>query len=157
MTDRFVDTGNFISDDVDLVGLEAALVSGPLSFQGEYMFANVDIASSADFHSYYAQLSYFLTGEHRRYKTSSGTFSRIKPKENYSYKGGGRGAWELAFRYSGLDINDSGILGGHLHDITAALNWYLNPNTRVMWNYINSKTEGIGIAHIFLTRLQVDF
>jgi len=157
LTDRFVDTGTFVSDDVDMVGLEAAWVSGPLSIQGEYMFTNADIASSADFHGYYAQISYFLTGEYRRYKPTEGTFSRIKPNENYNYSGGGRGAWEFALRYSGLDLSDSGIVGGQLHDITAALNWYLNPNTRVMWNYVNSVREDIGIAHMFITRLQVDF
>lgn len=157
LTDRFVDTSDFDSDDVDLVGLEAAWVSGPLSVQGEYVFANADIASSADFHGYYAQISYFLTGEYRRYKPTEGAFSRVKPKVNYSYKEGGIGAWEVAFRYSGLDLSDSGIVGGQLHNMTAGLNWYLNPNTRVMWNYIHSDKEDIGNADMFMTRLQVDF
>ncbi len=157
LTDRFVDTSAFDSDDVDLAGLEAAWVSGPMSIQGEYVFANADIASSADFHGYYAQISYFLTGEYRRYKPTEGAFSRVKPKQNYSYKEGGLGAWEVAFRYSGLDLSDSGITGGQLHDMTAGLNWYLNPNTRVMWNYVHSDREDIGYADIFMTRLQIDF
>lgn len=156
LTDRFVDTGSFASDDVDLVGLEAACVSGPLSIQGEYVFADADVASSANFQGYYAQASYFLTGEHRRYKPSGGVFSRVRPKEDFSY-GGGPGAWEAAFRYSGLDLNDSSLTGGKLHDFTAGLNWYLNPNTRVMWNYVHADKDDVGNADMLLMRLQVDF
>ncbi len=156
LADDFVDTGSFRSDDMDLVGLEAACVSGPLSIQGEYVFANADVASSANFQGYYAHVSYFLTGEHRIYKPSEGVFSRVKPNENFKY-GGGSGAWEVALRYSGLDLSDNIITGGELHDITAGLNWYLNPNTRVMWNYVHADKEDIGNADMFMIRLQVDF
>jgi phosphate-selective porin OprO/OprP len=156
LVDRFVDTGSFMSDDVDLIGLEAACVSGPFSVQGEYVFANVDVASSANFQGYYAQASYFLTGEHRRYKPSEGVFSRVKPNENFKY-GGGPGAWEVALRYSGLDLDDNIITGGKLHDITAGLNWYLNPNMRIMWNYVHADKDHIGNADMIMMRLQVDF
>jgi len=135
LLDEFVDTTDFASDRMDLLGLEAAWVSGPLSVQGEYVFASVDLAdtssSSADFHGYYIQGSYFLTGEHRKYKPSAGSFSRVKPRENFSF-GGGLGAWEVGLRYSGLDLDDSGINGGKLDTITAGLNWHLNPNTRII-------------------------
>ena len=134
LSDRFVDTGSFASDDVDLLGLEAACVSGPLSIQGEYIFANADVASSANFKGYYAQASYFLTGEHRIYKPSEGAFSRVKPKENFNY-GDGAGAWEVALRYSGLDLDDNRITGGNLHGFTTGLNWHPNPNTRLMWHF----------------------
>ncbi|MBW8040677.1 MAG: porin [Planctomycetes bacterium] len=161
LLDRFVDTTAFASDRIDLLGLEAAWVSGPLSVQGEYVFASVDLAetssSSADFHGYYIQTSYFLTGEHRKYKTSAGSFSRVKPKKNFSFGGGGLGAWEVAFRYSGLDLSDSGIDGGELDTFTAGLNWHLNPNTRIMWNYIHADKDDVGNADILMTRLQIDF
>lgn len=156
LTDRFVDTGSFTSDRVDLVGLEAAWVSGPLSLQGEYVYANADIASSASFSGYYAQASYFLTGEHRRYKPSEGAFSRVKPKKNYSF-GSGLGAWEVAVRYSSLDLNDSGITGGTLNDVTAGLNWYLNPNMKVMWNYVHADAGSVGTADMAMMRFQIDF
>ncbi|MHC4544272.1 MAG: OprO/OprP family phosphate-selective porin [Planctomycetota bacterium] len=161
LLDRFVDTTSFASDTVDLLGLEGAWVSGPLSVQGEYVFASVDQAgsssSSADFHGYYIQTSYFLTGEHRKYKPSAGSFSRVKPKENFSFGGGGSGAWEVGLRYSGLDLDDSGISGGKLDTITAGLNWHLNPNTRIMWNYIHADKDDVGNADMLLARLQIDF
>jgi phosphate-selective porin OprO/OprP len=100
LTDRFVDTGTFAGDQVDLVGLEAAWVNGPLSLQGEYMMASADrlgSGSDVDFDGYYVQASYFLTGEHRKYKTTEGAFSRTKPKKNYS-AAGGSGAWEIKAR-----------------------------------------------------------
>ena len=160
LTDRFVDTGSFAGDQVDLVGLEAALVDGPFSLQGEYMMADADRLSGSnsdvDFDGYYVQASYFLTGEHRRYKTTEGAFSRIKPKKNYS-AAGGPGAWELKARYSGLDLSDKDITGGELDNISAGLNWYLNPNTRIMWDYVHADKDNIGEADMLMMRLQFDF
>jgi phosphate-selective porin OprO/OprP len=159
LTDRFVDTGSFGSDQVDLVGLEAAWVNGPLSLQGEYMMAYADRlggGSDVDFNGYYVQASYFLTGEHRSYKTSEGAFSRTKPRENYSSKGGS-GAWEVKARYSGLDLDDSDITGGKLNNITAGVNWYLNPNTKIMWDYVHADKDDVGQADMLMMRLQFDF
>lgn len=159
LTDRFVDTGSFASDQVDLLGLEAAWVKGPLSLQGEYMIADADrLGSGSDvkFNGYYVQASYFLTGEHRSYKTSEAAFSRIKPKKNYS-AGVGPGAWEVKARYSGLDLSDSDIAGGELNDIAAGVNWYLNPNTKIMWDYVHADKDDVGQADMLMMRLQFDF
>jgi len=159
LTDRFVDTGTFAGDQVDLVGLEAAWVNGPLSLQGEYMMANANrlgSGSDVEFDGYYVQASYFLTGEHRNYKTSEGAFSRIKPNKNYSAESG-PGAWEIKARYSGLDLSDRDIAGGELDNITAGLNWYLNPNTKIMWDYVHADKDDIGQADMLIMRLQFDF
>jgi phosphate-selective porin OprO/OprP len=159
LTDRFVDTGSFVGDQVDLVGLEAAWVNGPLSLQGEYMMADVDRlggGSDVEFDGYYVQASYFLTGEHRSYKTSEGAFSRVKPKKNYS-AAGGPGAWEVKARYSRLDLSDQDITGGELDNISAGLNWYLNPNTKIMWDYVHADKDNIGEADMLMMRLQFDF
>ena len=59
-----------------------------------------------------------------------------------------------------MDLNDAGITGGEIDNITAGLNWYLNPNTRMMFNYVFSQVDRTtfdGDTHIFMTRLQVDF
>ena len=52
------------------------------------------------------------------------------------------GAWELAGRYSVIDLNDrlgfkDGIAGGDQTVYTAGLNWYVNRNVRVMFNYLH--------------------
>jgi phosphate-selective porin OprO/OprP len=154
----FVDTGTFASDRVDLLGLEGAWVDGPLSVQGEYIMADADriTGSCVGFDGYYVQASYFLTGEHRSYKTSEAAFSRVKPKKNYSYSGG-PGAWEIKARYSELDLNDDNITGGELNNVTAGLNWYLNPNTKIMWDYVHADKDTVGQADMFMMRLQFDF
>jgi phosphate-selective porin OprO/OprP len=70
---------------VNLFGGEVAMVSGPLSFQGEYflLFADSDEADSPGFWGFYLYGSYFITGEHRNYDRSNGVFSGIKPKSDF--------------------------------------------------------------------------
>ena len=109
----FVTTGSLLSDRSELLGLESAWVNGPFSLQGEYIYADVDgkdAGSGPNFDGFYVQGSYFLTGEHRNYKTSTGAFDRIRPKENFTSKGGS-GAWEVAARYSQIDLNDGSLRG----------------------------------------------
>ena len=156
----FVDTTALNSNRANLLGAESALVYGPFSLQGEYVMANVDRSSGSSdptFDGFYLQGSYFLTGEHRRYKKSSGAFGRVKPKKNFSSKDGGAGAWEIATRYSQIDLSSGGVGGGKLKNITVGLNWYLNPNMRIMWNYIRSKLDGVGSSDLALMRFQIDF
>lgn len=153
----FVDTGSIAADSENRFGIEVALVYGAFSLQGEYMGANVETPDGSDpsFSGYYASASYFLTGEHRAYKNSSGTFDRVKPKTNFGK--GGTGAWEVALRFSGLDLNDDPIQGGELEDITFGLNWYLNPNVRTMFNYVLADLDTVGDAEIVQLRFQIDF
>ncbi|MFO7597950.1 MAG: porin [Desulfocurvibacter africanus] len=165
---RLVDTGELDADGSDLAGLEAALVLGPLSFQAEYVgnWVQRDDGAGDDLYlqSYYAFVSWFLTGEHRVYK--EGVFSRVSPNENFSPEGG-MGAWELAARWSALDLNSQDVRGGKLQDVTAGVNWYLNPNTRVMLNYVHAMvtdrdSDGVVIddresADIVQMRFQVDW
>jgi phosphate-selective porin OprO/OprP len=77
-SESLVDTGEFINDSVDLINPELAMVAGLLSFQGEYfhVFAGADEVGEPQFWGWYVYLSYFLTSDHRKYKASSGTFSR---------------------------------------------------------------------------------
>jgi len=159
--DPLADTDSFAADDVNILGVETALVCGPVSLQGEYVTAMVhsDSASDPDFFGYYIEASYFLTGEHRRYNTSSGVFDRIKPNRNFMGKEGGPGAWQIAARYSHIDLEDGAVNGGKLNTVTAALNWYLNPNTRVMLNYVFADADDRynGEANILQMRFQVEF
>ena len=162
---RYVDTGTFTASHTFLAGAEAALVFGPVSVQAEYIRSWVSRpggADDAEFDGFYALVSYFLTGEHRPYRRAEGRFDRVKPKHNFGLgENGGAGAWEVALRYSQVDLNDSGLGGGRLNDITGGVNWHLNPNWKIMFNYVFAQLDRDAAdgdnAHIFETRFHVDF
>lgn len=158
---RFVDTSTIMAESAIVLGFEAALVLGAFSAQTEVMWSNVDSSSSddPDFVGFYIQGSYFITGESRAYSRSKGVFGRIVPNHNFGSEEG-CGAWELALRYSNLDLEDELVFGGELQSITAGVNWYLNPNTKFAFNYIWADVDdvwGDGNAHLFVVRFQVDF
>lgn len=163
---RLADTMSFDADDVVVANFELATVLGPFSAQGEVFYTEIDGNETCPtFWGFYVQASYFLTGEHRPYKKGNAVFDRVKVNDNFMNGEGGSGAWELAARYSYLDLNDDGIEGGELSTITLGVNWYLNPHTRVMLNYIYADACEFGPkaaadeaqAHIFGVRFQIDF
>ncbi len=158
LTDRYVDTRSFPADRVQLLAVEGAVVSGPFSVQSEYTHsaARSQIAGDPVFGGFYVYASVFLTGESRNYKASSASFDRVRPKQNFA-PGEGPGAWEMALRYSTLDLTDSAIRGGRLSNVTAAVNWYWNPVARVMFNYVLGDLHEVGDTHALVTRLQLNF
>ena len=174
-----VSTGAITTTD-DLVrwGGELAGTYGPASLQGEYVRADIDRTSSGnvttdfDFYGWYLEGSYFLTGETRNYNGGAGKFDRITPLK--SLYQGGPGAWQVAVRYSGIDLDAGTITGGVEHNWTLGLNWYVNPYIRFMANYIlvdnndnatgnsaNLKSGETSASNddprIFQIRAQVDF
>jgi phosphate-selective porin OprO and OprP len=153
---RLVDTGAFASDGVDLLGLEAALVRGPFWAQSEWIQASASGPADAELGGWYLQAGWFVTGEARPYKRSEGVFDRVKPESDF-LSGGGAGAWEVALRYGSLDLVDRVVAGGEQDGFGVALNWYLNPASRVMLDWVSTDLEGSGSADFLLLRLQVDF
>ena len=138
---NLVDTGNIAGDvnDYALLGVEAAGVYGPFSLQGEYTRALVDRETGGDlaFDGYYLYGSYFLTNDSRNYRADKGVFDIIQPARPFRLHSDGWGAWEVATRYSGLDLNDADVSGGDEQNVTLGLNWYPNSFVRFMANYIH--------------------
>jgi phosphate-selective porin OprO/OprP len=168
----FVDTGFIAADHFQLFDPEFALILGPLSLQSEYAFAVVDQIGgpSLFFNGYMAQVSYFLTGEHRPYDRRLGIHDRVKPFEDFfrvrtKSRGiqTGLGAWEVAARFSNIVLNDKNIQGNNLTDFTVGLNWYLNPYTRWKFNYIRAFLEdtktnkGNSMTDAYGMRIDFDF
>jgi phosphate-selective porin OprO/OprP len=166
-SDTLVDTKQFSAGRADLFDLELAAAWGPLSYQAEgyYVMPGGGAAGAYNFWGFYGLGSFFLTGEPRPYNKSQGVFSRVKPRHDFHPFRGGWGAWELAARYSFLDLNDKDIQGGREKNITLGLNGYLNSYLQVMFNYIRIKVDGRGTtppvgsgnADIFQTRIQLAF
>ncbi|MFQ5481573.1 MAG: OprO/OprP family phosphate-selective porin [Nitrospinaceae bacterium] len=182
---RTVLTNTIAADEVDAWLIEAAAVWGSASIQGEYSRVNFDQTgitptTATNYDGFYIEASYWLTGERRPYQTASGTFGRVKVKHPFKWDLSGLGAWQLAVRYSAIDLNDEndpnftgaagGIAtaGGDQEDVTAGLNWHLNNNTRFMLNYVNADIENsalggqipgsaAGSLDIYQMRFQVDF
>lgn len=131
--------------------VEAAGNYGPLFMQGEYYWYNIErLASlgvpSDKFDGGYIQASYTLTGETHTYNKSTGAYNGIVPANPASLSGGGWGAWEIAGRYSELNLNDqlgtvNGVAGGKQEVYTAGLNWYVNRNVRFMFNYLHGTID----------------
>jgi phosphate-selective porin OprO/OprP len=165
----FVDTGVINAFSDQRLGTELALVYGPLYLQGEYIFSSVDQIGGPPlfFQGAYGFVSYFLTGENRTYNKRSGTMDRVYPHTNFfrvrTDEGveTGSGAWEIAARWSFIDLNSHNIQGGNLNDATISLNWHLNPYTRVRWEYIyaqlNRAPVGESFAQIAGMRFDMDF
>ncbi len=163
---EYVDTGPFRANHVDQITPELALVWGPFSLQTEYTLAlvNSDITNDPSFDGFYVEASWFLTGEHRPYVHERGIFGAVLPKRNFDLKGG-LGAWQLAFRYSWVDLTD-GVFsdpsldppqGRRLDNFTVGLNWHMNRHMRLMFNYVRADLEKVGETNIMQSRMQFDF
>ena len=133
---RLVDTGNIAAKSYSFVGVELAGQYGPVYLQSEYGRTDVDRLAGSDvsFDGGYVAASYVLTGEGREYK--DGAFGRIKPKTPFSLSTGGWGAWEIAGRYSTLDLNADTITGGKEDNYSFGLNWYPNNYLRFLVDYV---------------------
>ncbi|RIK82864.1 MAG: hypothetical protein DCC67_06655 [Planctomycetota bacterium] len=149
------------TDNYQIIGGELAAGVGAWLFQSEliYGYLSRDGASQLALPAGYAQLAYVLTGERRPYNSQAAAFGRVTPAAPF---GKGRwGAWEVAGRYSFIDLNDDEVTGGRLQDLTLGLNWYLNRFARWEFNYIHAvldrpagnETE----ADVFGARVQFDF
>ena len=165
-TPPFVDTGSFFVHNFTHVGLEGLWVSGPFSVQAEGQVASVNQVTGPDlfYWGMYTQAGWFLTGESRPYDRKTGALDRLVPLRPFIHEGDclqGPGAWELAARWSAIDLDSGNRNGGKLNDITTGLNWYLNGYTKLQFNYIHAMLDhpvlGNSHADIAGMRCQIDF
>jgi phosphate-selective porin OprO/OprP len=172
---RWIDTGAIAGiTDYEILGLESIVNVGPLQVVGEYQtnWAQRTTGPDLNFHGAYVYVSYFLTGEHQPYNRKTGCLDRVEPFENFFLvdrcsggRGWGLGAWQIAARYSYLDISDQNVLGGVGTNFTAGLNWFWTPYSKVQLNYVygeitdhaNVNGSTAGNYHIIGTRFMVDF
>lgn len=134
-----ISTGSFNADSNLRTVAEAAYTYGPFSLQSEYYYVDIDRDSSTlsdlDFSGYYVEGSWFLTDDMRNYSASNGSYGKIKP--NSVVGKGGIGAWQLAMRFSSVDLNDADITGGDAQNFSLGLNWFATNNIRLSANYVN--------------------
>lgn len=144
-----------VDGETKLWGADLAYLRGPWHAMAEYAAADVNAAGgSADLDAWAAQVGYFITGETRGWK--NGDYSRTAPAGNYG-DGDNTGAVEVAVRYDTTDLDDGAVAGVEMDQWTLGVNWYLNPNTRVMINYGEADYDGIGEVEFFGMRFAIDF
>lgn len=134
--EKLISTGTIRNaDDLRNTSVELAWRYRRWSAQGEYARTRVRRQSEPGIavDAGYAAISYFLTEHRRRYSSGSGAFGAVNR--------GARNAWEIAARYSFADLNDKDIDGGREENLTLGLNWYINRNYRLMFNYIDVRAR----------------
>lgn len=122
---------------------ELAGVFGPLYLQSEYVHARYgQDENSALRHTntdlYHVTLSYNVFGEAKTYNTVRGSFKSIKPKNSF-------GAVELVARHE-FARNDDAAAATAIREVTSdtvGFNYYFNPNTRLLVNYILGRAERV--------------
>lgn len=185
-TPNFVDTGRYEADSYQLIGLETLWQRGPWSLQAEFMATIVQSVVGPIFYDGgYCQVAYRPTGEHREYDRPQGAFKNPIPYRDFAslHKPAticGWGAWEIAARWSIVDLRNPAKLDGHyynaatnaftttgksgngvLQDVTLGVTWFLNPHFKWQTNWIHAMLDNTAkdasIADLFVTRVQLDF
>lgn len=138
---RIVNTNSLIADDYNMYALESAMKFNSVTLLAEYISTDVNLSQggNANFDGFYLSASYLFNGQFRPYSTKQGKFKRVKP--------GNDGLWELAARFSSLDLNDksAGIYGGQVDSITLGANYYINNHMRVMFNIVSADGDEFSI------------
>lgn len=147
---RLIDTGSIDADSLSAYGLELGWQRKQFTLQGEYFWIDVErrtsVLADPKFNGWYAQAAWTLTGQARRYNAQNGGFDVPRVEAPFSLKGKTWGIWELAGRYTDLDLDYragargtalpvSGIRGGEQKIVTLGLNWYPNNNVRFLADY----------------------
>ena len=133
----FVDTGTISgADKIIRASLEASRVNGRISWQTELLSTRVQRTGFDDvrFWGAYAYVSWFLSNDSRNYNAGNGQYDALTPSSPL-FKGG-RGAFELAFRASYVDLTDKDVTGGQESNLSLGFNWYLNYKLRLMTNVV---------------------
>ncbi len=157
---KLVSVSNANVTDAWAWNLESAVTYQNFLAQGGYFKYGVDqrgitTLRGQGFNGWYVEGSWVLSGESRGYSAANAAFTNPKPRVNFSPDGGGWGAFELAARYSTLDLNDNagviggalpagGVRGGEQRIGTVGLNWYPNPVLKFTLQAQNVQASRIG-------------
>jgi phosphate-selective porin OprO/OprP len=152
-----VDTMEIPGSQQYTIAPEFALVLGSFTLQAEYAGQFLTDATpdgqnvgTVFYHGGYVEALYFLTGEYQPYDMRGGVFGSVIPLHDYHLKKGdcyhACGAWQVGLRFGWLDLNDKSIQGGDVYDWTAGVNWFLNTNVKVQFNWIAEHHDAPGVT-----------
>lgn len=141
---------------ISLLGPELAAVYGPFEFEAEYLWGEIE--GKRGRHSIvnggFAQIGGFLNGGRRPYDVANGILGKVTQS----------GAIELVARASFLDLSDRAFtdsISGRATSYAAGVNYYFNPNVRLMVDYGITEADHVSGDHvtadILQSRLQLTF
>jgi phosphate-selective porin OprO/OprP len=141
----FVDTGLGDAERVRQFNLELSWRGGPFWVAAEYVNTDVDSPSDGNlnFDGYQITGSWIITGEMRDYRYKGGTFGPV-PVSRSVYQNG-KGAWEVAGRWSSVDLTDGTVDGGEMDILSAGINWWLTPTFMLNLNYRYIQNDRFGL------------
>jgi len=164
-----ITTGTINATHADTYGLEVAGAWKNLWFDAEYQLVGVDQLQTSkaipapflNFDGGYGEVGWFITGEHRPYSMTRAAWTTLQPLDPFSLPGGGWGAWELAGRFSHMNLNShathgvpttvtGGVFGGEQNIMQIGLNWYPTTNIRFLLDYIFADIDKFavnGVTH----------
>jgi phosphate-selective porin OprO and OprP len=118
--------------------IEAAYMNGPFLVKAQRITRKNDAPTLGDpeYSGGSIEAAWAITGERQRYSSSAGTFGSIKTRRSSRL-----GAFEVAARYSTLNLSDASVAGGEQSNWTVGANWYVNRNARLMLNYVKAETS----------------
>jgi len=160
---KFASVADTNVTDVWTWNLESAVTYDNFLAQAGYFKYGIDLRGQPTlrgqgFDGWYAEGSWVLTGESRGWSTANGAFSNPRPRVNFTSEGGA-GAWEVAARYSTLNLNDNegvlgaalpagGVRGGEQRISTIGLNWYPNQVLKFMLQAQSVQVSKIGTTTV---------
>jgi phosphate-selective porin OprO/OprP len=148
---RLIDTGPISTDNAYTWGFELGGNWRNFLLQGEYIRIDVDRNQGETLHfdGGYVEASWVITGESRRYDTSASAWARPVPEHPFNPVAGdgGWGAWEVAARYSTVDLNSDDVNGGNQQVYALAVSWYPTALLRFMLQgaYVDVDRRSSGI------------
>ena len=135
------------SDDIARVNGEVLYQYGSYRIQGEYTYANVGGRNGQvdrNFQGGYVEGAWVVNGAGRPYRlvapygSEFAVLQGVQVDESQRISNGGFGVFEVAARYSALDLETRGVRGGSEQDVTAGLGWYPDRNIRGLFNYVHA-------------------
>src|SRR5271167_4675634 len=150
---KLVDTGPLSARGASVYGGELGASWRNFLVQGEYYQIGVTQsklpgvpAPRLGFNGGYVEGSWVMTGEPHPYDAERAAWARPKVDHPLNLADGGIGAWEIAARYSTVDLNSNivpgisqsvtgGVYGGQQQIAALALSWYPNDWLRFMLQF----------------------
>lgn len=132
---------------------EIILLYNKWYMQGEYLLSHLNRFAASNYNAKggYIQAGYLILGEKYPYNATTGIVGNPAP-----------GSLETLVRFNQVNLNDAGIQGGRLTDISWGMNYFINKFVAAKFNYTHVTTGKTTLGgkenfDLFQARIQLNF